>query len=133
MSKNDQKRLGIGAAIVLIAVLILLLLRKRHNTVYNQSGNVVLGGVNVPGYNFGPRSPFVIPGLNAGQPWERLSAIGACCSDCAGSAPRTNYAPASPALTIVFNEGNKGPNVYNYINPSPPAPKLSALPMSASY
>lgn len=123
MSDKDKKRAMIGAAIIAALVILYLLLRgKAGNTVINQSGGATsLGDVFMPGLNFGERAPFVVPDFGY-QP-ESLSAIGACCVDCgSSSAPRTSYAPASPGVTLVYNAGAQGPNVYNYYAPEPPKP-----------
>ena len=115
---EPQKRLAIVGAVAIIAIVLLLLSKNRsgvsvQNSALPEFGDVIISGPNVT------RTVFNIPGLDIGPEYERLSAIGACCSDCQrGSAPM-NYAPANGGPTIVFNEGNSGPNVYNYFSPAP--------------
>lgn len=122
---NDkEKALAIGAAIVVIVALIFLWPKARQ-IVQGSTGNSPqpvagsIGGITIN------RAPFVLPSLDMGQPWERLSAIGACCSDCSGSAPRQSYERASGGgITFITNEGNRGSNVFNYIQAAPaPAPR----------
>lgn len=122
---DKQKAIAAGAVILGVAALFLLFRSGANpNTVVasNSSGLEGPGNVTLQNLVFN-RQPFTIPPLNVGAPWERLSAIGACCADCSGSSPRQNYAPAaSRGPTIVFNEGARGANVYNYFAAQPVAP-----------
>jgi hypothetical protein len=129
MTERNKKAAMIGGAAIVALLVVWLLLRGKGSTVYQSNGGVTLGGVTLPGINLGSRAPFNIPGLPSTGGSNSLSAIGACCSDCAGSVPRTNYSPAvQPPLTIVFNEGAKGGNTYVYMPPSPPpAPNLRGM------
>ncbi len=114
MKPRDKKLLLLGG--VAIVILLLLVFRRAANsTVVTQGGNVSLGDVSIPAVQFSERKPFSIPGF--GNPADRLSAIGACCSDCASTRPVTAYRPAVAGPTIVFNEGQKGNNVYNFAPP----------------
>lgn len=113
---EKEKRFAIVAAVVLVAIVLFLMFRK-GSKVFQSGGNVTLGGVTIPGLNIPGRVPFIIPDFG-GDPYERLTAIGACCSDCSRSTPRTDYRPAS-GMTIVINEGNQGARNYNYITTAP--------------
>jgi len=120
---NDkQKAWGIGAAIIVIAALFFLFRGGSTSAavVQNVPGTTQApGGVTVQNVTFN-RDPFVIPTLNAGERWQGLSAIGACCADCSGATPRQSYTPAgSRGPTIIFNEGDRGANVFNYFTPAP--------------
>lgn len=120
---NDkQKAWGIGAAIIVIVALIFFFRSGSASAANVQNvsgGSFQPAGVTVQNYTFN-REPFTIPALNVGERWQGLSAIGACCADCSGSTPRQQYTPAgSNGPTIIFNEGDRGPNVFNYFNPAP--------------
>lgn len=123
---NDkQKALTIGAAILVIVALVFFWPKSRQ-IVRQNNGDVAspvfgsIGGITIN------RAPFVLPSLNMGEPWERLSAIGACCSDCSGSAPRQSYERAGSGNTFVTNEGNRGPNIFNYFSPAPASREIYA-------
>jgi hypothetical protein len=114
MSDKDKKVVAIVGAIILV-VIALLFFGKKKSVVYNQTGDVVLPAATLAGMPTFTRAPFVLPDLNY-QNNASLSAIGACCSDCSEKAkPTQSYKSAANPLTFVFNEGNKGPNIFNYI------------------
>lgn len=113
MTKGDKRALYIGGAIIVVIAL-LLFMRKSSTVIQQSSGSIVMPqseGFTMPSFL---RKPFVMPALPNIAPYERLSAIGACCSDCSEKKPTQSYTPSVNPLTIVFNEGNKGGNVYNY-------------------
>jgi hypothetical protein len=119
---DKEKAMAAGAAILAIAALFLLLrsggnndkIVRQNSGAMQQPGNVTLQQVTIN------REPLTIPRLEIPGGWENLSAIGACCADCSGSRPRQSFEPAaSRGPTIIFNEGARGPNVYNYYNPAP--------------
>lgn len=122
---NDrQKALGIGAAILVIAALFFLFNRggNANTVVRSNSGSLPQSqGVTLQQVTFN-REPFTLPPLTVGERWQGLSAIGACCADCSGSTPRQSAAPRasnSSGITFVYNEGARGANVFNYIQPAP--------------
>lgn len=116
---EKQKRFAIIAGTVIAAVLLFLWFRRRGT-----AGNVVVeqSPFNLPAVGLGPiwlpdeqGATYNIPGLNLDGPG--LQMIGACCSDCMQTKP--NYeTPTFAGPSITFNEGNNGPNVYNYYEPS---------------
>lgn len=126
MSEREKKQLIYGSAAVLVIVALWLLFRGRAGTTIYQNGNpLAMGDISIPGFNMPGRSPFAMPdfaNVDTG-----LSAIGACCTDCGNrTAPRNSYLPARAPVQLVINEGNRGPNIYNYYTPvsNNPAPSL---------
>lgn len=115
MTEKEKKRLMIVVAVIAAIIIVFLLLRKAGNAIYQQGTGSTnnFGGAEILMPDF-ERQPFVIPDF--GYDPTDLSAIGACCVDCGSSArqARTSYAPASDPVTLVYNAGNKGPNIYNY-------------------
>jgi hypothetical protein len=128
MTGAQKKQLALVALFAIVAVL-LWLLRRGSQTVIQQGGGLTLGGFSLPGFNMPPRGPPIsLPPFGTNE--ADFSMIGACCSDCSGrTTGRQSYMPASP-FTYVYNEGNKGPNIFVYYPPAPPKPKSF---MSASF
>ena len=120
---NDkQKTYAIGAAIVVIVAL-LFFMGGKGSIVRQQSGSVETPErVTMQNVTFN-RQPFTLPAFAVGERWEGLSAIGACCSDCSGSARRDNPYQVTGGSTFVFNAGARGSNYYDYRTPAPVAPR----------
>lgn len=117
MTKQQKTAAVIGG--VILVLIIALFLRRRQQTIIQQGGGITLGGFSLPGIDMPPRGPpLVLPpfGINDAN----FSMIGACCADCSGAGPRTSYMPAASRFTYVYNEGNRGPNIFVYQPPPPP-------------
>lgn len=117
MSDEDKKRIVIVGGIIIIAAIILMLMGKNSATVV-QRGGAIPSTANSFGDVIVNRQPFTIPDLGVIRGSDSLSAIGACCADCRPSNAPKSYT-SFPSTTIVFNEGDKGPNIFNYYTPTP--------------
>lgn len=121
-----QKQVAIIGAVILVIIALMIWKRGGSQMVVNEAGELVpAGDVYIGGITFPERGAIIIPGLPDGSFSERLSAIGACCSDCSGSTPRQSFVPANSGPTFVYNAGSRGPNVYNnyampYVYPEKP-------------
>jgi hypothetical protein len=121
MNERDNRLIATFAVVVGFLLLFFMLSNKpKSNTIVNNQYDA-----KTPSASFGDivleRRPFPLPNLGVTRNSATLQAIGACCTDCRPNAGLSNYAYASrPATNIIFNEGAKGPNVYNYFAPSPP-------------
>lgn len=126
---EKEKRAAIILTVGLVAILLLLWFRRGGargaQTVMGPETPFTFPGValpNIPGIDLGDwtlppsNGPIIIPGLDFSGP--DLSMIGACCSDCMQTQPTyTDPQPIGP--TYVINQGNAGPNVYNYTTSTP--------------
>lgn len=121
MSDNNKRLILIVSGFIFVVAIILMMQgRDGSRTIVNQAGAVPNNDL----MNFGDvvvqRQPFTLPDFGVVRAADKLQAIGACCADCRPSAGvRNSYAPAMPRTTIVFNEGDKGANVFNYYAPKP--------------
>lgn len=135
MDSDKAKRIAllIGALVVIALV---LLLRRGSNTVIQSQSGLENYPVAAPvgAMNFGPRPTFEIPDFGNFGSWRGLTAIGACCTDCAGGSRRGSYMNENRGgTTIVFNEAARGPNVYNHVQQVvAPAPTYNPIIWSAS-
>jgi hypothetical protein len=113
---EKQKKLAIIVGVIVIALL-LLMSRKPGTTIVNQKG-LDPTQVSLPSNDMPIRSPFIIniPGLPSYTPYQ-YSAVSPCM--CNGAAT-TLGAYQGPLVTFVTNQGNSGPNIYNYTPPPPP-------------
>lgn len=133
---ENQKRIAI-IAFVFIVILLLFVGGGNTRNIVNNGG--AMPGLDLgqgPNINFGDRQrlvlpddrgvntvtrfPFVLPNLGTRNASNDLSAIGACCADCSGRSQLHAYVPATRGVTFVTNEGNKGPNIFNFFSPSAP-------------
>lgn len=107
---EKQKKLAIIAGTILIAF-VLLLTRKSGGTIVNQEGMTPIN-VSIPSLNIPQRSPIAIniPGLPSVSPYA-YNAISPCM--CNGAVTTPISRPLITYSTTV-NEGNAGPNIYNY-------------------
>lgn len=113
---EKQKRWAI-IGFVVIAIIILMLWRKAGtSTVTNNPTDLAPINITIPGFNIPPRGgiTITIPPLGAMSPYS-FNAVSACM--CGGNqlAPIDN---SGPSINFVTNEGNNGPNIYNYSAPS---------------
>lgn len=114
---EKQKKIAIIAATVIVAIILLLSSKRASgNTIVNQQGVPDIQ-VTIPSMNIPDRSGLVIniPGLPSVDPYS-FSPISPCM--CNGAATQqSNVNPLN--FTFVTNQGNAGPNVYNYYSPQP--------------
>ena len=116
MSENQKRLLIIGFVVI---VALILFMRGNNSTVTNVSNGeeIPLQNVSAPAINISGRAPFVLPNLGDFNSATNLSAIGACCADCSNRGNSQSYRESGgPRYTFVTNMGNRGPNVFNYIN-----------------
>lgn len=110
---ESQKKLAIIAVTVIIALILLLRGNRNTTNVTNATPDI---NVLIPAFNMPPRTPIAIniPGLPGGSQYE-FQAISPCM--CNGSST-SGVSDLSP-VTIVFNEGSSGPNIYDYTTNTP--------------
>jgi hypothetical protein len=117
---EKQKKLAIIIGTVIIGIIILFWSRRATGgtTIVNQQGLAPIQ-VTIPSLNIPERSPIAIniPGLPAFTPYD-FNAISPCMCNGAASLYQ-DTSNSGPAYEFVYNEGDSGPNVYNYYAPVP--------------
>lgn len=118
---EKQKKWAIIGGVIIIALIILLSGKKgATNSVTNQQADLAPINVDIPGFNIPPRGDITItiPPLGAPTPYD-FNAVSACMC---GGQQLSSSGYDGPLFEIVNNEGDNGPNIYNY------APAQSASP-----
>lgn len=126
---EGEKRIAIIGGTVVLALLLLFMFWPRFraavNSVTGSDWEPPAVGIDIPGINIIGAAPITIPQLDLSG-IDGLQMIGACCADCTGSSG-TGY-QSTPGTTLVFNQGNSGPTVYNYTQQAAPAPSSGSCP-----
>jgi hypothetical protein len=108
---EKQKKIALIVGTIIIGLIILLSSRKSvaGTTIVNQESAPPIN-VSIPSFNIPARSPIAIniPALPSASPYD-YNAISPCM--CNGAAVAQLQ---MPSITFVTNEGNSGPNIYDY-------------------